>query len=768
MEANRNPRFFAMEILMRSIGFPCRSSRTLAFVSGLLLAAIFLRAQTQKPPAGQNPPQAGTIRVNVGLVQTDVMVFDKQGHFVPDLKMNEFELRVDGKVQPIEFLEMVSAGSDHDREIWAKVPGQPVAEPLQQPAADVSNPGRTLLIFLDDWHMAADNTVRSRDAVISLLNTSMGPDDRVGIFSSSGQLAAMQVLTNDKAALLGLLEKYNFKNPGVQDMGSPPMTEAQALLIEQKDEGALSYFIGAILRTPVEYSMGQCKQLGGGMGADFDGNCRRAADETRRRATALAETSAGIAARTLSALRNLLRAAEGLPGRKLVFFLSDGFVLQYTRSDIVARLMDLTTAAARAGILVYTLDSRGLVTGTPDAKTGGAPDQRGHRMSMAANEVSAPWDVLNALAADTGGRFLKNTNALDTALITTLTEISRYYLLGWHIDPEKLKPGQHSTIKASIKGRSDLSVRVRQGSLDLSRLISDHNNAVVSPVSAQPAPPTEMEIYRRARTVIDLTSEELAQAYPDEIRGLEFAGSQQELSPLLQKVGENVEKFFRDIPNTISKEQVRRERLRVDGIVEESVTQDYNYTACLSSLSGWEEGRTDSKGREIPPEGMSRLSFLTTGLASASFYFHPKHQFGIRYRYLGRQSDEPYNHVIAFAQRPGVTDIVGSFTSYLRPAPAVLLYQGFVWIDPRTFQIVRLQQRLLTPRIDAYLETATSDIAYGEVRFESSPASFWLPREVIVNLRFAGQKYRNRHRYSDYQLFSVALEQKITPPAVKK
>jgi len=59
------------------------------------------------------------------------------------------------------------------------------------------------------------------------------------------------------------------------------------------------------------------------------------------------------------------------------------------------------------------------------------------------------------------------------ALITTLSEISRYYLLGWYIDPEKLKPGKFSTIKASVKGRSDLSVRVRQGSLDLSKLVQE-------------------------------------------------------------------------------------------------------------------------------------------------------------------------------------------------------------------------------------------------------------------------------------------------------
>ena len=93
---------------------------------------------------------------------------------------------------------------------------------------------------------------------------------------------------------------------------------------------------------------------------------------------------------------------------------------------------------------------------------------------MAANEVSAPWDVLTAPASDTGGRFLQNTNALDTDLITTLTETSGDYLLGWAIDPEKLRQGKRSNIKAAIKDRSDLSVRVRQGSLDFSKLVKEN------------------------------------------------------------------------------------------------------------------------------------------------------------------------------------------------------------------------------------------------------------------------------------------------------
>lgn len=290
----------------------------------------------------------------------------------------------------------------------------------------------------------------------------------------------------------------------------------------------------------------------------------------------------------------------------------------------------------------------------------------------------------------------------------------------------------------------------------------------VPPPGQQPAPLTETEIYRRARTVIDMTRGELLQTYPDELGDLELSEDQGELESILVKVGENVQRFFRDFPNTISKEQVRRERLRNDGTVDESVTQNYNYTAYLDKSGGWTEGRTDSGGRDIPPRQMAGMSFLTSGFASASLYFETKHQFGSRFRYLGRQRGEPFNHVIAFAQKPSVSDIVGGFSSVLQPLPISLLFQGFVWVDPKSFQIVRLRQDLLAPRTDAFLAGAISDILYNEVRFQSVATPFWLPRQVVVTIRFSGQQYRNRHRYSDYQVFMVAVEEKIIPPVIKK
>jgi VWFA-related protein len=731
--------------------------RSLPVTFSMGFLALFLYARQGTPPAGQQPAADNqTIRVNVGLVQTDVMVFDGKGRFVDNLKPEQFELRVDGKVQPVSFLELVAAGSAHDEEIWAQAAGKPGIS-AQPPGAGGSDPGRTLLFFVDDWHLSSDSIIRSRTALSQLINTSMSPKDWVGIFPASGQLGAVRQLSNDKAALLASLEKLSFVSAGVQDLEWPPMTEAQAVLIAQRDQDVISYFLQAMLGKTVDPLTGR----------NPAGEEARALEVIRRRAADLAQTSAAIAERSLDALGDLLRSSAELQGRKLVFFLSDGFVLQPQVSDVVSRIRDVTDNAARAGIVIYTLDARGLVVGLPDAKTKRGADMTGSLAHSGANEVTAAQDALNALAADTGGRFLRNTNALDSAMIATLAEISRYYLLGWPLEADVLQPGNYSKIRVTVKGHPDYSVRVRQASLDLSQLIAKREKAAASPVKAQPAPPNEIELYMRARTAIDLSREELLQAYPDELRDLDFVESQKELDALLQQIGENVERYFRDFPNTICKEQVRRERLGFGGRVAESVTQNYSYSAYLSGGS-WEEGRTDSGGRDVQHTTMSGSSFLTSGFASASLFFHPKHQFGCNFRYLGRQRSEPYAHVIAFAQKPGISDIVGTFTSVLRPAPARLLYQGFAWVDPRSHQIVRLHEGLLAPRNDAYLAVANSDIWYNEVRFQTVALPFWMPREVVVTLQFSGQQFRNRHRYSDYQVFSVAVEEKIAPPVVKK
>jgi hypothetical protein len=83
-----------------------------------------------------------------------------------------------------------------------------------------------------------------------------------------------------------------------------------------------------------------------------------------------------------------------------------------------------------------------------------------------------------------------------------------------------------------------------------------------------------------------------------------LAGDQAELDALLQNVGKIVEIFFREFPNTASREEVYRERVGIDGRVLESTRQNFNHSAYHNKAGTWEEGRIDTKGRPIQYELM--------------------------------------------------------------------------------------------------------------------------------------------------------------------
>ena len=83
-------------------------------------------SQTQTPTRDQTE----VIRVFTQLIQTDVMVFDKDGKFKDNLRREDFELRIDGKVKPIEFFERVAAGSANEEAQLAAARG---SAPLRGP-----------------------------------------------------------------------------------------------------------------------------------------------------------------------------------------------------------------------------------------------------------------------------------------------------------------------------------------------------------------------------------------------------------------------------------------------------------------------------------------------------------------------------------------------------------------------------------------------------------------------------------------------------------
>jgi len=266
--------------------------------------------------------------------------------------------------------------------------------------------------------------------------------------------------------------------------------------------------------------------------------------------------------------------------------------------------------------------------------------------------------------------------------------------------------------------------------------------------------------YGKVKSVLTESPQDLVTDMP-ELEGIRMAPNQDELEVVLKKVGEGVESFFKNFPNTVSLEQVHQERLGKDGKVARALDQDFRYLL-LAPTDKWgleiEEHRATAQGANAALHGSDQGLMLTAGFASVSLLFHPAYQDGAGFRYLGRQSlDGKDLHVIAFAQNPQRARTEESFST--DEGSALILLQGLAWIDPTNFQIVRLRTDLLAPQSKVRLQRQTTEIHFKEVSFKEVATAFWLPQEVSVTVDWRGRIYRNWHRYSDFKLFNVETKE---------
>lgn len=273
------------------------------------------------------------------------------------------------------------------------------------------------------------------------------------------------------------------------------------------------------------------------------------------------------------------------------------------------------------------------------------------------------------------------------------------------------------------------------------------------------------------KNVIEMTFDELRQSYHHQLGSVEFNPNQSQLNYLLEKVGENVIAFFRNFSNTSSKEWVEVSKLRGSSqlVGHSGHIMEYQYLILPGSGNNenfWTEYRTDKKNRPVDPKAISGY-IMSSGYAGHCLYLHPSHQANSNFRYLGREKNKSRAHVIAFAQKPESKDYLAYFGD---PSSKVrFLVQGFVWVAPDNYQVLRMYTRMLLPERETSLKETTTDISYERVRLGVASREFWLPREVYVDWGFpGGLKYISRHKYSDYHLFTVQSDYKITQPKADK
>ena len=410
----------------------------------LLLSATCLPFASPASAQVQSAPNQteDVVRVNTALVQTDVMVFDKGGTFVQDLKREQFVLKINGKERQISFFEQVRAGSRNEEAQLAAARGNAVTASGTPVPLDR---GRTIFFFVDDLHLSASSMHQARTLLSRFIDREMSQNDEAAITSTSGQIGFLQQLTDNKAVLRAATDRLKPRPYSVRDTESPPMSEYQALLIDRRDEDVLNVFVDEVLKQ----SPGTPRAI--------------AEEQVRARSSAMLHEAASVTANTLATLESLVKNSASLSGRKLIFFLSDGFFLDARNSDSYDRVQKITSAAAASGVIIYSIDTRGLTTGMPDASIQSVIDTSGRLTRANGGELMASQDGLNALANDTGGRAFFNSNALSAAVTSALKETSIYYLLAWRPETEEQRNPRFRRVEVSVIGRPELLVRSRRG-----------------------------------------------------------------------------------------------------------------------------------------------------------------------------------------------------------------------------------------------------------------------------------------------------------------
>ncbi|MBD0373014.1 MAG: VWA domain-containing protein [Pyrinomonadaceae bacterium] len=420
-------------------------------------AALFIFAQAALCQQDDDKSQdAGDVlRINTELVQTNITVLDKKGRFVDGLKKEDFELRVDGRPVEVSFFENVLAGSRREQ-LLRSAKGEPLtAAAVTSPAPSLRR--RTIVFFLDDLHLSLDSLGRTRKMLLNFIEKEMGENDMVAIASSSGQIGFLQQYTDNKDVLRAAVSRLVQIPYAVKDTArgaGAVMTEYMALVIERRDDpGVFNFFVQDCLQWAPRankragYPRQACEQ------------------EVKNRARLILLQSGQVVSNTYRSLETLLRSAERMPGSKLAFFISDGFLADSgpRGSTGYDKIGPITDEARRAGVVIYTIDARGLVSNQLDATNNVAFDPEGRLANSVSREVAATQDALNALAADTGGRALRNQNYFDTFIGNALEETARYYLLAWRPEIEEQKNEKFKKIEVQVKGRPELTVRTARG-----------------------------------------------------------------------------------------------------------------------------------------------------------------------------------------------------------------------------------------------------------------------------------------------------------------
>jgi len=408
---------------------------------------------TQNPPSGNPQAATPTFRTDINFVRVDVIVSDKQGNPVGDLRQQDFEVTEDGKPQAIQTFKLINI-----KEAAASAPVEPVHQirnAIDEQAEAAKEDTRLFAVFLDDYHVRKENSMRAREVIASFIEGQLLPTDMVGIMYPLTPLDDVLMSRNHANAASAIRSfwgrKYDYTARN---------------LFEERYVNYVSTMEAERIRNQVTLSA--IKALIVHLGGLKEGRKSLLLVTEGYTNTLPAQAQDQIAAEPQGGAR-----APDPIGGKSTRETSQEYFLQ---ADMLSDIRLVYEMANRYNTAIYAVDPRGLTPFEFDLSRSNISNQSDTAI------LNSTMDTLRIMASETDGRAIVNQNDLVPGLKQIVRDSSAYYLLGYSTTQNAVD-GKFHQIKVNVK-RPGVQVRARKGYLALTA--TEAERAITPP---KPGPP---------------------------------------------------------------------------------------------------------------------------------------------------------------------------------------------------------------------------------------------------------------------------------------
>ncbi len=430
-----------------------RNFLTSILAGGLLAAGVAAQTSAPAPAAGQVP----AFKSNVEETVIDVVVRDKKGRLVTDLKQSDFTVTDNGQTRPIKSFRVVEG-----TEAVSASGGRTQLDPLRQL--------RLITLVFQGGDQNAKKL--ARDAALELIKQDLAQNVYLSVMAIDHRLQAIQPFTNDRQLLRKAIARAT---ASVNDYTSDTMQVRKDLeqLLGPMQGGDPS-------ATGRANALSTAAATATGPGAANSSGATAAMAQLMLTilTTAQADEATDWSRASVFPLLDLVKEQYRLPGRKTILYFSGGFPISQSTEDPFKQIISL---ANRANVSFYTVDINGLTTwSTAGGASGALNDAAAASKSNATSSTTGisleqaqatdrsldagkadTQQTIKMLADQTGGVLIANTNDFRAPIRKVVEDAQSFYEITYDPQIEKFDGAFRKVfVKTDV---ADLRVQSRAG-----------------------------------------------------------------------------------------------------------------------------------------------------------------------------------------------------------------------------------------------------------------------------------------------------------------